>query len=105
MITNTTELSPLQRTALREASIHPKEPFVRGRGGFRLRGAESRIGTPALFTRRLMNMLERDGLIAFDDTDCPTRAKLTATGAQLAKQLRDADLGIEAVLPRKAVRE
>jgi hypothetical protein len=40
-----------------------------------------------LFTGRLMNMLDRDGLVVFDPPQFPERVRLNAHGLAMAEQL------------------
>lgn len=81
------DLKPLQRKALLAALESPKHQFNRVRGGYVPAVAEG-VEAPT-FTYRLMRMMERDYLIAFDDPGFPSGAALTKPGRALAEQLRD----------------
>ena len=86
-------LGPLQRDALREAIASPTRTLVRTCGGFMAPHKQLTSGakTAPKFTKRLINMLDRDGLVHIDDPTCPTRATLNAHGVALAEQLRAAE--------------
>lgn len=82
-------LSQLQRDALREAIQSPTHSLVRTGNGFiapHKRG-DNAANIPK-FTRRLINKLDRDGLVHIDDRDCPSEVTLNAHGIALAEQLR-----------------
>jgi hypothetical protein len=84
-------LGPLQRDALREAMQSPTHTLVRTRAGYiahHKRQATSGDVHAKAFTPRLINMLDRDGLVHLDDPDCPSLVTLNAHGIALAEQLQ-----------------
>lgn len=86
----TAQLTPLQRDALLAALRSPTHTLVRTAGGYiaqQPRQATSGVKQMRLFTGRLLNMLERDYLVDFDEAPWPTRATLTKQGLALAQQL------------------
>lgn len=87
----TAQLTPLQRDALAEALRSPTHALVRTAGGYiaqHPRESTSGLKRVRLFTGRLLNMLERDNLVDFDQAPWPNRATLTKQGLALAEQLR-----------------
>lgn len=84
----TTFLSQLQRDALREAIQSPTHSLVRTGDGFIAPHKRATAATAPKFTRRLINKLDRDGLVHIDDRDCPSEVTLNAHGIALAEQLR-----------------
>lgn len=96
-------LTPLERDALQAAHHSPTRCLVRTSGGYI--GHQARVSTSGIkrirvFTGRLVNRLEREGLVDFDKRPWPDRAELTAEGLALAEQLA----AEEAQRPAKAVR-
>lgn len=90
-----THLTPLKRDALLQAYGSPTRSLVRACGGYMAQGGPlhcSGVKHIRLFTRRLLNMLEYDGLVAFDKPQWPNTATLTPTGIALAEQLHAAEL-------------
>lgn len=88
------QLWPLQRLALRAALRSPTHCLVRTRRGYSADpGPVTTSGERAVvhFTVRVMNACERDGLVAFDSPQSPTRATLTPAGEAMAEQLVAAD--------------
>lgn len=84
------DLKPLQRQALLAMQASPTHTLHRAGGGYVAFGANfATSGTKQIpvFTGRLVNMLERDGLVDFDPPQFPARVCLTTTGLQLAEQL------------------
>lgn len=87
-------LTPLERDALREALRSPTRSLVRmGRHYVAQHQRESRSGVQKvrMFTGRLVNMLDRDGLVEFDPPQFPDRVVLNAHGVALAEQLATED--------------
>ena len=70
----TTTLTPLERDALLCAFRSPNRSLVRIRGGYMAQ--DQRHGR--LFTGRLMNRLDREGLVDFDPPHFPDRVLLKA---------------------------
>lgn len=89
----TEHLTPLERDALIEGLRSPTHTLVRAGRHYMAqsdRSTTSGTRTRRQFTPRLVNMLERDGLVHFDPPQFPERVTLNAHGLQLAQQLRDA---------------
>ena len=89
----TSDLKPLQRKALLAALQSPTRALQRSRKTYISLGGSSTSGTQPVeaFTPRLMNMLERDGLVEFDPPMWPSRVTLTPEGVRLAEELRAAN--------------
>lgn len=87
---DTADLKPLQRQALLAALEAPTCTLRRCRKGYAAQPVAATSGSQRVpaFTNRLMNQLERDGLVAFDPPQWPDRVTLTDTGRALAEQLR-----------------
>lgn len=93
-MTQTTDLTPLQRDALLAMHQAPTHALVRQGRMYGAPGAHRATSGTAqvrLFTKRLVRMLERAALVDFDEPDFPTRVTLSPTGEQLAAQLHTAD--------------
>lgn len=92
---------PLRRDALLAMLRVPSHTLVRRNGGFSPLGPErtttSGACTVLQFTKRLVLMLDRDGLVTLDDPDFPETCTLNPDGKHLAEQL---DAGVRG----KAVR-
>jgi hypothetical protein len=87
----TAQLTPLQCDALAEALRSPTHALVRTASGYiaqHPRESTSGLKRVRLFTGRLLNMLERDNLVDFDQAPWPNRATRTKLGLALAEQLR-----------------
>lgn len=86
----TSDLKPLQRKALLAALRSPTHALQRSRKTYISLGNAASDGAQPVeaFTPRLMNMLERDGLVAFDPPMWPSRVTLTPEGVRLAEELR-----------------
>lgn len=74
-------LTPLIKDVLRAAHSAPEHALIRCREGWT-------SGTPGatVFTRRTINVMERDYLVTLDG-DLHQQAKLTSKGEALARQL------------------
>lgn len=88
------DIKPLQRQALLAALTSPTRSLQRTRFGYV--GATGTVTVSgirhiAAFTGRLLNMLERDGLVDFDEPQWPNTATLTPAGLALAEQLQAAE--------------
>jgi hypothetical protein len=91
----TRHLAPLECDALLEALHSPTHTLVRNGRHYMAqagRGNTSGKHQVRMFTGRLVNMLERDGLVHFDPPQFPERVTLNSHGLILAKQLRDAQM-------------
>lgn len=88
----TSDLKPLQRKALLAALQSPTRALQRSRKSYIALDGTTTSGTQPVetFTPRLMNMLERDGLVEFDPPMWPSRVTLTAEGVRMAEALRSA---------------
>jgi hypothetical protein len=87
------DLKPLQRQALLAALHTPTGTLHRCRKGYAATPAAHRSGdqrVPA-FTNRVMNQLEREGLVRFEPPQWPDQVTLTSEGRALAAQLRTPD--------------
>lgn len=86
----TENLTPLERDALREAYRSPTRTLVRF-GKFyaaqHQRKPTSGQREVQMFTGRLVNMLDRDGLVDLDPPQFPERVTLNAHGLAMAEQL------------------
>lgn len=78
--------TPTIRAALRAALGTPSHTLMRTRGGF----VTSQPNVVQPFTRRTINRLERDGLAAFDQPECPSAVTLTDAGIEAAKRIERA---------------
>lgn len=88
-----TAYTPTVRAALLAALDTPTHSLRRGCGGFIATGAPIRQSVPRtmpVFTRRVVNWLERDGLAEFDDPNSPSNVTLTADGLAAAQELKAA---------------
>jgi hypothetical protein len=86
----TAVLTPLERDALREAYRSPTRTLVRfGKFYAAQHQRESTSGQRKLrmFTGRLVNRLDRGGLVDFDPPQFPERVVLNAHGVAMAEQL------------------
>lgn len=85
-----TDLKPLQRQALLAALEAPTHTLRRCRKGYAAQPVADTSGSQRVpvFTNRVVNWLQRDGLVAFDPPDWPDRVTLTRDGVRLAEQLR-----------------
>ena len=94
----TNHLTPLERDALLEAARSPTHTLVRCGSVYQAHYAHHAHHNTSgkrqirVFTGRLVNMLERDGLVHFDPPQFPERVTLNAHGLVLAEQLRVAEL-------------
>lgn len=73
-------LTPLQRRVL--AAANTSAGLSRVRGGYAAPATGD--ATPEVFNVRTLRMLERAGVLAFDDPALPRTATLTRTGRELA---------------------
>jgi hypothetical protein len=92
---STEHLTPLERDALIEGLRSPTHTLVRAGRHYMAQGdgsSTSGARTVRQFTPRLVNMLERDGLVHFEPSQFPERVILNTHGLRLAEQLRAADL-------------
>lgn len=83
---------PVVRAALLAALDVPSKQLRRAKGGYFAFGApitKSGATTVQAFTRRAMNWLERDGLVAFDEPEYPSIVTLTDKGVAAAQQLKE----------------
>jgi len=76
--------TPTLKAALLAALSTPSHTLTRASGGFT--PVEPIVVQP--FTRRAINMLERQGLVKFDNPDFPSAATLTGAGLQAARQIK-----------------
>lgn len=85
------DLKPLQCQALLAALQSPSHSLQRCRKGFAATPIANVSGTARVpvFTGRLVNMLERDNLVDFDQPRWPEKVTLTPTGVRLAEALRE----------------
>lgn len=90
--TRTDHLTPLERDALLAAYNSPTRSLVRIRDGYMAQDQQH----GRVFTGRLMNMLDRDGLVDFDPPTFPARVLLNSRGLAAAQQLA-AEQGRKAV--------
>jgi hypothetical protein len=86
------DLKPLQRQALLAALDAPTCTLHRCRKGYAAQPVAATSGAQRVpvFTNRVVNQLERDGLVAFEPPQWPDSVTLTETGRALAQQLRAA---------------
>ena len=81
-----THVPPLQTAALLAMLHAPTGMLVRRGRSFAVAGP--RDSTPAQeFTKRLVFMLDRDGLVHLDDDEFPERVTLNAHGRKVAERL------------------
>lgn len=93
-MSSTEHLTPLERDALREAYRSPTRSLVRfGRQYAAQHQRESTSGQRKLrmFTNRVVNRLDRNGLVDLDPPQFPERATLNAHGVAVAEQLATED--------------
>jgi hypothetical protein len=95
MMAASAHYTPVVRALLLAALATPQHTLVRARGGF-VAFTHSPVRSEPLafptFTRRAINMLEREGLAEFDSPDCPAAITLTRRGLAAARDIKDARL-------------
>lgn len=91
MIAADLHVPPLRRDALLAMLRVPSHTLVRRDGGFSPLGAErtntSGARTVNSFTKRLVLMLDRDGLVTLDDPEFPETCTLNRDGRALAERI------------------
>lgn len=93
-MSQTENLTPLERDALREAWRSPTHSLVRmGKHYVAQHQRESKSGMQKLrlFTGRVMNRLDRQALVDFDPPQFPVRVVLSKHGLAVAEQLATED--------------